>query len=239
MSRPIKYKNADDLIDNCTILRDCLVWPEANMASPTLSTLAPLAKTFGTTSVVRVLFTIVRFPPAGRRLICHCTTRFCINPFHHTEAKKYRDERRGLSNPNGLLISQIEHREGMAPPDDYLAGLYPRKPEHLRFLAETAARAGVDCSGIAPANRRLPTLAEIKAVYADPDKPLFRIKPKSFPADTKISGSGLTPTNDEESDEPDFDSASVPLDLSPHPDDFGPKKVPQSLDELLARMTSK
>lgn len=230
MARPVKYKTADDLIANATIMGDCLVWPYANTAAPTLSTLAPMSKMFGTTSVVRILFSIVRFIPAGRRLVCHCTTRFCINPFHHTEAKKYRDERRGLSDPNGLLLSQLEHRDGAAPPDAVIASMYPRKPEHLRFLAETAARAGIDCEGIAPTVRRLPTLAEIKAVYADPDKPLFRIKPKSFPETVKITNSGKVDTP------PDFESAPVPIDTAPHPDDFGARKYPQTLDELLARI---
>jgi hypothetical protein len=61
----------------------------------------------------------------------------------------------------------------------------------VRFLAETAARAGLDGKGLRPADKKLPQVTAINAVYADPEKPLFKMRgrpPKSRTSDTPISG---------------------------------------------------
>lgn len=69
MGRSAKYKTADDLLDNTVVRNDCLVWPDSACLMPSLGPASPMAKTFGTTSVIRILFTIVRYPPGGRRLV--------------------------------------------------------------------------------------------------------------------------------------------------------------------------
>lgn len=237
MGRSAKYKTADDLLDNTVVRNDCLVWPDSACLMPSLGPASPMAKTFGTTSVIRILFTIVRYPPGGRRLVRFCSSPFCINPFHFSEAKKYRNQRKELLDPHGLLPSQESTRHLAAPPDDYLAALFPRKPEHVRFLAETAARAGLDGKGLRPADKKLPQVTTINAVYADPEKPLFKLRgrpPKSRTPDTPISSTPNEETNSQETDD-DVQSLDATVqeltealgpttphvDTSPHPHDFG------------------
>jgi hypothetical protein len=191
MGRSAKYKTADDLLDNTVVRNDCLVWPDSACLMPSLGPASPMAKTFGTTSVIRILFTIVRYPPGGRRLVRFCSSPFCINPFHFAEAKKYRNQRKELLDPHGLLPSQESTRHLAAPPDDYLAALFPRKPEHVRFLAETAARAGLDGKGLRPADKKLPQVTTINAVYADPEKPLFKMRGRPKKAAPDLTDLGV------------------------------------------------
>ena len=102
MVRPLKYANADDLLSNCEIKDECFVWPKSTTPMPMLSPHSPMAKEFGTTSVMRILFTICRYIPSGPRLVRWCNNPFCVNPYHHAEAKVWRAERAKLDNPNGL-----------------------------------------------------------------------------------------------------------------------------------------
>ena len=95
MSRPVKYHNADTLLENCDIKGYCFIWPNtANSLVPILTANSPMAKQFATTSVARILFTIIKFPPASKRITRWCTTEFCVNPWHHREAKPFMEKRR-------------------------------------------------------------------------------------------------------------------------------------------------
>jgi hypothetical protein len=132
---------------------------------------------FGTTSVARILFTICRFPPASTRIVRWCNTRFCVNPYHHTEAGAFVKERRASDLPTALLPSQLESRHLVAPPDDVLETLKPSDPVILRHLAETAARAGFDCKGI-PDHRHTNAfkpkhMINAETIYADPTVPVL------------------------------------------------------------------
>jgi hypothetical protein len=255
MGRSTKYKTADDLLDNTVVRNDCLLWPESSCLMPSLGPASPMAKTFGTTSVIRILFTIVRYPPGGPRLVRFCSSPFCINPFHFAEAKRYRKQRKELLDPHGLLPSQESTRHLAAPPDDYLAALFPRKPEHVRFLAETAARAGLDGKGLRPADKKLPQVTTINAVYADPEKPLFKMRGRPKKNPTGPDGVPTCYPNDEtNSQETDDDAQSLDanlreltealgpttphVDRSPHPLDFGRNpetNKPLTLRQILAR----
>ena len=192
-----------------------------------------------------------------------CSTHFCVNPFHHTEPKVFRLQRQKLLDPHGLLPSQESKRDLIAPPDDYIASIYPRKPQHVRFLAETAARAGYDGKGLRAADKKAPTTFP-NVVYADPDKPLFKLKPKApVPTSpeipqTPIFSTHSDPTNSPVLDEEDRspDSFASPLDLpaltqelgpaepfidtDPHPHDFGCDEATRkrmTLHNLLAGLT--
>lgn len=251
MGRKAKYQTADDLLDNTTVRNDCLVWPSANVPIPCIAPASPMAQKFYTNSVARILFTITRYPPAGTRLVRVCSTHFCVNPFHHNEPKIFRLQRQKLLDPHGLLPAQEAKRDLIAPPDDYIASLYPRKPQHVRFLAETAARAGFDGKGLRPADKKLYPTTVPNVVYADPDKPLFKIKLKTPP---ELTPSTNSPALVEEDRSPD--SLASPLDLnlqeltealgpthppvdqSPHPHDFGRNPEtnrPLTLRQMLAR----
>ena len=176
--RPQKYKTADDLFHNCARRDDCYIWPDkVTMTMPMLAPASPLSKLFGTTSVARILFTICRFPPASTRIVRWCNTRFCVNPYHHTEAGAFVKERRASESPTALLPSQTESRHLVAPPDDVLETLKPADPVILRHLAETAARAGFDCKGI-PDHRHTNAfkpkhMINAETIYADPTVPVL------------------------------------------------------------------
>lgn len=262
MGRTAKYQTADDLLDNTTVRNDCLVWPSANVPIPCIAPASPMAQKFYTNSVARILFTITRYPPGGTRLVRVCSTHFCVNPFHHVEPKIFRLQRQKLLDPHGLLPSQESKRDLIAPPDDYIATLYPRKPQHVRFLSETAARAGYDGKGLRAADRKVPPPTTFpNVVYADPDKPLFKLKPKA-PVPTSpeipISSTHSEPINspalDEEDRSPDSFASELDLpaltqelgpaepviDTSPHPHDFGRDEATRkrmTLHNLLAGLT--
>lgn len=240
MGRKVKYQTADDLLDNTTVRNDCLVWPESSCLMPSLGPASPMAVRFGTTSVIRVLFTICRYPPAGPRLVGLCSTRFCVNPYHYAEAKRFRKQRKDMLDPHGLLPCQETRRHLVAPPDDYIALIYPRKPEHVRFLAETAARAGLDGKGLRASDRRtyngfpMGHPATVNMVYADPAKPIFKLKSRT--PNTAISICTDTTNSDElvELKTPDLDLKELtktlgpthaPIDQSQHPDDFGRDEI--------------
>jgi len=208
MPRPIKYANADDLLDNCTIKDDCYLWPSSSTPMPMLSPNSPLAQKFGTTSVMRILFAICRFVPAGPRLIHRCTNKFCVNPFHFSESKAVRAKRLELPNPNGLLPEQEDRRHLIAPPDEELIALRPKNPTHIKMLLDAAVLAGYDAKGMADKRSyKVPPKAQPR--FADPDVPVLVITPRPTPERTSLS-----------EDELDWDEpAGKPARSEPDPED--------------------
>lgn len=177
MSRPIKYRNADDLLNNCTIKHGCFIWPHADMNAPLISPVSPLAKTLGTNSVARMLFIMCRHIPAGTRLVKRCDTKFCVNPYHHTESNGVMRQRMTLRNsgqdPFALLPSQlsIEHLMFSFPEGVTLASLRPSDPEVVSALLESASIAGFDGKGIPKAFAKT-----YDVPVASPDKPVLVIR---------------------------------------------------------------
>lgn len=148
MTRTAKYNNADDLLDNCEVKNLCYVWPKSACAVPILSPNSPLAGKFNTNVIVRILFTMCRFPPAGPRLLNTCGTKWCVNPYHFMEAKMYRVKRFASGQPNALLPEQESHRHLIAPPDEELIEMRPKNPFHIKILMDSASLAGYDTDGI-------------------------------------------------------------------------------------------
>jgi len=180
MTRTAKYKNADDLLDNCEVKNLCYVWPKSSCAVPMLSPYSPLAGKFNTNAVVRILFTICRFPPAGPRLINVCSTKWCVNPYHQSESKMYRVKRFASGYPNDLLPEQEGSRHLIAPPDDELIEMRPKNPHHVKMLMDSASLAGYDTEGIlkykgfaVPKPKAIP--------IASDDKPIFKLKFRDEP----------------------------------------------------------
>jgi hypothetical protein len=175
-----KYNNADDLLDNCKIVNDCYLWPESSCPMPMMSPKSPLALRFTSTSIVRILFTICRFPPAGPRLISMCNSKWCVNPYHHTESKRIRQKRFATGEPNGLLPEQETARHLIAPSDEELMAMRPKKPIHIKTLLDSAVVAGYDAEGIT--NKRvLLTPPRRTSRFADEDKPVLTIKLRDEP----------------------------------------------------------
>lgn len=149
MSRPVKYRDADTLLENCEIKGYCFVWPNtANSLVPILTANSPLAKQFATTSVARILFTIIKFPPASKRITRWCTTEFCVNPWHHREAKPFMEKRRKQVLPFDDLPEQDSHRHLIAPDEATLTAMKPKNPIFTDLLAQSAGDAGYDCMGL-------------------------------------------------------------------------------------------
>jgi hypothetical protein len=153
------------------------------MLSPT----SPLAGKFNTNVIVRILFTICRFPPAGPRLLNTCGVKWCVNPYHFMEAKMYRVKRFASGQPNALLPEQESHRHLIAPPDEELIEMRPKSPYHIKILMDSASLAGYDTDGIlkqkgfAIPNKKPPRMAD------ENGPPILTIKlreePKPEPVD--------------------------------------------------------
>lgn len=177
MSRPIKYRNADDLLNNCTIKHGCFIWPDADMNAPLISPASPLAKMLGTNSVARMLFIMCRHIPAGTRLVKRCSTHFCVNPYHHTEPSSIVNRRvtahREGRDPFALLPSQksTEHLMLNFPEGVTLASLKPCDPEVASALMLSASIAGFDGKGIP---KSLTKTYDVP--MATPDKPVLVIR---------------------------------------------------------------
>lgn len=172
MARPLKYTTADDLLNNCVIHNDCFVWPASSTPMPMLGPASPMAVKFGTTSIMRILFSICRFVPAGKRLVHWCNNPQCVNPFHASESRIWRAKRAKLDNPNGLLPEQDTTRDAAAPPDEVLAALRPRNSHYIKILMDSAVVAGYDLKGMN--NKRsyaVPQKAQPN--FADPDVPVL------------------------------------------------------------------
>lgn len=186
--RPVRYANADSLLSNCTIKDECFIWPKSSTPMPMLSPYSPMAKQFGTTSVMRILFTICRYIPAGPRLVRWCSNPFCVNPYHHAESHEIRGKRARLTNPNGLLPEQEGSRHLLAPPDEVLYDLRPIDPVHVKVLMDSAVMAGFDAKGIVNKRSYAP-IPKPQPLYADPQKPVLVVKSKVKPASDPDSGS--------------------------------------------------
>ena len=177
MSRPIKYRNADDLLNNCTLQHGCFIWPDADMNAPLISPVSPLAKMLGTNSVARMLFIMCRHIPAGTRLVKRCTSKFCVNPYHHSEPNSIMRQRMTMRDngldPFALLPSQqsTEHLMFSFPEGVTLASLKPRDPEVVSALLDSASIAGFDGKGIPKSLTKT-----YDAPMATPDKPVLVIR---------------------------------------------------------------
>lgn len=176
MSRPIKYRNADDLIENCTIKEGCIIWPETDSkAAPVISPASPLAQTMRTNSVARMLFILCRHLPASTRLVKRCNTESCVNPWHYTEANAIVRKRAVLSNngldPTSLLPKQESVRHLAFPTDAEIEMLKPKKPEILGALMMSASVAGFDAKGLPYGKKH-----KFDGPMATPDKPVLVIR---------------------------------------------------------------
>jgi len=177
MSRKLKYRNADDLLNNCTITNGCFIWPLSDMQAPLISPTNPLAQMLHTNSVARILFTLCRHIPASTRLVKRCTSKFCVNPYHHTESGEVMRQRKAMSerglNPYDLLPRQesIEHMMFSLPAGVTLNTLKPHNPEVLGILMVSASIAGFDGKGIP---KLLTKTYEVPT--ASPDKPVLVIR---------------------------------------------------------------
>lgn len=177
MSRKLKYRNADDLLNNCTITNGCFIWPLSDMQAPLISPTNPLAQMLHTNSVARILFTLCRHIPASTRLVKRCTSKFCVNPYHHTESGDVLRQRKAMGerglNPYDLLPRQesIEHMMFSFPAGVTLNTLKPHNPEVLGILMVSASIAGFDGKGIP---KSLTKTYEVPV--ASPDKPVLVIR---------------------------------------------------------------
>lgn len=175
-----KYNNADDLLDNCTISDNCYLWPESSCQMPVMASQSPLAMKFTSVSIVRILFTICRFVPAGPRLISVCNNKWCVNPYHHTESKRFRVKRFANGRPNDLLPEQESSRHMVAPSDEELMEMRPKKPVHIKTLLDSAVVAGYDAEGIT--NKRILMTPPRRPIpIASEDRPVLTIKLREEP----------------------------------------------------------
>ena len=175
MSRPVKYQTADDLLDNCRPHNDCYLWPESASPIPMLGPNSPIAKQFGTVSVVRILYVLCRYIPMGKRLVRKCNQPNCVNPFHHTEAQVYMNKRAKLANPNGLFPQQEDSRHLLAPPDEVLDKMRPANPVHIKRLMDAASIAGYEGDGLNDERRYVPPKHR-KPNFAPVDAPVLVMK---------------------------------------------------------------
>jgi hypothetical protein len=111
MSRKLKYRNADDLLNNCTIKQRLLHLARCRYEVTAYQPNQPtIAKMLLTNSVARILFTLCRHIPASTRLVKRCTSKFCVNPYHYSEAGDVLRQRKAMGerglNPSGLLPRQ-------------------------------------------------------------------------------------------------------------------------------------
>lgn len=177
MSRKLKYRNADDLLNNCTITNGCFIWPLSDMQAPLISPTNPLAQMLHTNSVARILFTLCRHIPASTRLVKRCTSKFCVNPYHYTESGEVMRQRKAMSerglNPYDLLPRQesIEHMMFSLPAGVTLNTLKPHNPEVLGILMVSASIAGFDGKGIPKSMTKT-----YEVPTATPDKPVLVIR---------------------------------------------------------------
>jgi hypothetical protein len=177
MSRKIKYRNADDLLSNCTITNGCFIWPLSDMQAPLISPTNPLARMLHTNSVTRILFILCRHIPASTRLVKRCTSKFCVNPYHHTESNEVMRQRKAMSerglNPFDLLPRQesVEHMMFSLPAGVTLNTLKPHNPELLGQLSMSASIAGFDGKGIPKSLTKT-----YDTPTAMPDKPVLVIR---------------------------------------------------------------
>jgi hypothetical protein len=171
MGRPAKYRNADDIINNCTIKETCFIWNSDKLPSPLISPMSPISKVMGTNSVARILFALCRHIPASTRMVKWCNTPYCVNPYHHTETReivkrRLRAEENLMGSGRELLPEQEAHRH-LLPSDADLLPLKPRDPYVNEMLRASSELAGFDARNLAQ-NRLIakgvPTAQEGKPV---------------------------------------------------------------------------
>lgn len=196
MTRPIKYKTADDLLDNCHVINDCYIWPECSNPIPVLGPKTKIAERFGTTSIVRILFVLCRYIPLGKRLVRKCKHDFCVNPFHYTESSRIMEKRSKLPNPNGLFPQQEDVRELIAPSDAEIEEMRPHKYVHIKRLMDSAVIAGYDGEGLGEDQRYVPPRKRLPN-FAPDDQPVLIIKSFEPPRDDTPA----VPMTDEEWEE--------------------------------------
>ena len=153
MGRPAKYRNADDIINNCTIKETCFIWNSDKLPSPLISPVSPLAKVIGTNSVARILFILCRHIPASTRMVKWCNTPYCVNPYHHSETReivkrRLRAEENLMGSGRELLAEQEAHRH-LLPTDADLLPLKPRDPYVNEMLRASSELAGFDARNLA------------------------------------------------------------------------------------------
>ena len=171
MGRPAKYRNADDLINNCTIKETCFIWNSDKLPSPLISPVSPLAKVMGTNSVARILFALCRHIPASTRMVKWCNTPFCVNPYHHTETRdivkrRLRAEENLMGSGRDLLPEQESVRH-LLPSDADLLPLKPRDPYVNEMLRASSELAGFDARNLAQnrlISKGVPTAQDDKPV---------------------------------------------------------------------------
>ena len=193
-TRVPKYKNADDLINNCLIQGSdlCFVWPYGeesahNPPPPVLSPTSFLTMKLGTNSVARILFTLCRYVPASKRLVKWCTTPSCVNPYHHTETTKMVQLRWELASMEGKagrfftdLTPAQEKIRHVLPPRELIDELQPVELGILKLLQESAMQAGHDAKGLPPNLRQDKIIPNAHNTPPAPDdanfKPILRMK---------------------------------------------------------------
>lgn len=182
MSRKLKYRNADDLLNNCTLKHGCFIWPESDMKSPLISPTSPLSRMLLTNSVARILFILCRHAPASTRLVKRCTSKFCVNPYHYSESNEVLRQRRAMvergADPFGLLPRQESSKHLMfdLPAGVTLNTLKPHDPELIGALMLSASIAGFDGKGIP---KSLTKTYDVPV--ATPDKPVLVIRKREEP----------------------------------------------------------
>ena len=175
MGRPAKYRNADDIINNCTIKETCFIWNSDKLPSPLISPMSPISKVIGTNSVARILFILCRHIPASTRMVKWCNTPYCVNPYHHSETReivkrRLRAEENLMGSGRELLAEQEAHRH-LLPTDADLLPLKPRDPYVNEMLRASSELAGFDARNLAQ-NRLI-----AKGVpTAQDDKPVLIMK---------------------------------------------------------------
>ena len=219
MGRPIRYANADNLLANCTIKDECFLWPKSSAPMPMLSPASPLVKQFGTVSVIRILFSICRYVPAGPRLVRRCSNKFCVNPYHYAESHDYLARRAKLTDPHGLLPEQEGSRHLIAPPDEALYSMRPLDPVHVKVLMDSAVLAGFDAKGIVNKRSYAP-FPKPEPRYADPKKPVLVVRGKAKPASGSGGGS--------------LDDIEESLGKTRDPRDFPPTQDQRDLDSIFS-----
>ena len=164
MSRTPKFRTCDDLINNCEIRDNCFVWPhnEYSQTSPVISPYSPMTKAMLTNSVVRILFTAIRYIPVHGRMVKWCKTSHCVNPYHFSEHRSVLAKRTKAGIVSDLLPEQDQFRETF-PTDEAVASVKPRDPEIMEILLKQASINPFDA-------KNLPV--DLRAVKIVPDPPI-------------------------------------------------------------------
>jgi len=176
-------------------------------------------KQFGTVSVIRILFSICRYVPAGPRLVRRCSNKFCVNPYHYAESHDYLARRAKLTDPHGLLPEQEGSRHLIAPPDEALYSMRPLDPVHVKVLMDSAVLAGFDAKGIVNKRSYAP-FPKPEPRYADPKKPVLVVRGKAKPASGPGGGS--------------LDDIEESLGKTRDPRDFPPTQDQRDLDSIFS-----